>query len=243
MYHWIMLNYMLMTCLWQCDHWSANMNNLPVLLSQSVSILTHSSYDISQIIFGNWRWSRRIYAYKNQFFDYTFIRIRMICKNIEVRGSNSIQESCISSVESTVPEHLDAGINNGDDSFETWVSIVSNSGTEGGLEEFMLIKTNFSITHLSESEWHLKILKSVDPIWSRSLAFLQYSLLCQSIWMQGSIMVMIPLRPGYLLNLSLITQLMRHGYLLNLGLITQVVIWWRLVSPVLWPGPFPVFSE
>ena len=62
---------------------------------------------------------------KNQFFDYTFIRIRMTSKNIEVRGSNSIQESCISSVESTVPEHLDAGINNGDDSFETWVSAES----------------------------------------------------------------------------------------------------------------------
>ena len=49
----------------------------------------------------------------------------MTSKNIEVRGSNSIQESCISSVESTVPEHLDAGINNGDDSFETWVSAES----------------------------------------------------------------------------------------------------------------------
>ena len=101
------------------------MNNLLVLLSQSVSILTHSSYDISQIIFGNSRWSRRIYAYKNQFFDYTFIRIRMTSKNIEVCGSNLTQESCVSSVESTVPEHLDAGINNGDDSFETWVSAES----------------------------------------------------------------------------------------------------------------------
>ena len=49
----------------------------------------------------------------------------MTSKNIEVRGSNSIQESYISSVESTVPEHLDAGINNGDDSFETWVSAES----------------------------------------------------------------------------------------------------------------------
>ena len=54
-------------------------------------------------------------------------RIRMTSKNIEVCGSNSIQESCDSSVESTVPEHLDAGINNGDDSFETWVSAESES--------------------------------------------------------------------------------------------------------------------
>ena len=54
-------------------------------------------------------------------------RIRMTSKNIEVRGSNSIQESCDSSIESTVPEHLDAGINNGDDSFETWVSAESES--------------------------------------------------------------------------------------------------------------------
>ena len=52
-------------------------------------------------------------------------RIRMTSKNIEVCGSNLIQESCVSSVESTVPEHLDAGINNGDDSFETWVSAES----------------------------------------------------------------------------------------------------------------------
>ena len=43
----------------------------------------------------------------------------MTSKNIEV------QESCDSSIESTVPEHLDAGINNGDDSFETWVSAES----------------------------------------------------------------------------------------------------------------------
>ena len=41
----------------------------------------------------------------------------MTSKNIE------IQESCDSSIESTVPEHLDAGINNGDDSFETFGSI------------------------------------------------------------------------------------------------------------------------
>ena len=45
----------------------------------------------------------------------------MTSKNIEV------QESCDSSIESTVPEHLDAGINNGDDSFETWVSAESES--------------------------------------------------------------------------------------------------------------------
>ena len=43
----------------------------------------------------------------------------MTSKNIEV------QESCDSSIESTVPEHLDAGINNGDDSFVTWVSAES----------------------------------------------------------------------------------------------------------------------
>ena len=43
----------------------------------------------------------------------------MTSENIEV------QESCNSSIESTVPEHLDAGINNGDDSFETWVSAES----------------------------------------------------------------------------------------------------------------------
>ena len=43
----------------------------------------------------------------------------MTFKNIEV------QESCDSSIESTVPEHLDAGIKNGDDSFETWVSAES----------------------------------------------------------------------------------------------------------------------
>ena len=49
----------------------------------------------------------------------------MTSKNIEVHGSNSIKESCVFSVESTVPEHLDAGINNGDDSFETWVSAES----------------------------------------------------------------------------------------------------------------------
>ena len=49
----------------------------------------------------------------------------MTCKNIEVCGSNLIQESRVSSVESTVPEHLDAGINNSDDSFETWVSAES----------------------------------------------------------------------------------------------------------------------
>ena len=54
-------------------------------------------------------------------------RIRMTSKNIEVHGSNSIQESCDSSIESTVPEHLDAGINNSDDSFETWVSAESES--------------------------------------------------------------------------------------------------------------------
>ena len=34
----------------------------------------------------------------------------MTSKNIDV------QETCDSSIESTVPEHLDAGINNGDDS-------------------------------------------------------------------------------------------------------------------------------
>ena len=45
----------------------------------------------------------------------------MTSKNIEV------QESCNSSIESTVPKHLDAGINNGDDSFETWVSAESES--------------------------------------------------------------------------------------------------------------------
>ena len=59
-------------------------------------------------------------------------RIRMTSKNIEVCGSNSIQESCISSVESTVPEHLDAGINNGDDSFETWVSAESEFNNSSG---------------------------------------------------------------------------------------------------------------
>ena len=59
-------------------------------------------------------------------------RIRMTFKNIEVRGSNSIQESCISSVESTVPEHLDAGINNVDDSFETWVSAESEFNNSSG---------------------------------------------------------------------------------------------------------------
>ena len=63
-------------------------------------------------------------------------RIRMTSKNIEVRGSNSIQESCDSSIESTVPEHLDAGINNGDDSFETWVSAESEfNNTSGDLME------------------------------------------------------------------------------------------------------------
>ena len=63
-------------------------------------------------------------------------RIRMTSKNIEVRGSNLIQESCNSSIESTVPEHLDAGINNGDDSFETWVSVESEfNNTSGDLME------------------------------------------------------------------------------------------------------------
>ena len=63
-------------------------------------------------------------------------RIRMTSKNIEVRGSNSIQESCDSSIESTVPEHLDAGINNGDDSFETWVSAEFEfNNTSGDLME------------------------------------------------------------------------------------------------------------
>ena len=54
----------------------------------------------------------------------------MTSKNIEV------QESCDSSIESTVPEHLDAGINNGDDSFETWVSAESEfDNTSGDLME------------------------------------------------------------------------------------------------------------
>ena len=54
----------------------------------------------------------------------------MTSKNIE------IQESCDSSIESTVPEHLDAGINNGDDSFETWVSAESEfNNTSGDLME------------------------------------------------------------------------------------------------------------
>ena len=54
----------------------------------------------------------------------------MTSKNIEV------QESCDSSIESTVPEHLDAGINNGDDSFETWVSAESEfNNTSGDLME------------------------------------------------------------------------------------------------------------
>ena len=54
----------------------------------------------------------------------------MTSKNIEV------QESCNSSIESTVPEHLDAGINNGDDSFETWVSAESEfNNTSGDLME------------------------------------------------------------------------------------------------------------
>ena len=54
----------------------------------------------------------------------------MTFKNIEV------QESCDSSIESTVPEHLDAGINNGDDSFETWVSAESEfNNTSGDLME------------------------------------------------------------------------------------------------------------
>ena len=57
----------------------------------------------------------------------------MTSKNIEV------QESCDSSIESTVPEHLDAGINNGDDSFdsfETWVSAESDfNNTSGDLME------------------------------------------------------------------------------------------------------------
>ena len=50
----------------------------------------------------------------------------MTSKNIEV------QESCDSSIESTVPEHLDAGINNGDDSFETWVSAESEFNNTSG---------------------------------------------------------------------------------------------------------------
>ena len=54
----------------------------------------------------------------------------MTSKNIEV------QESCDFSIESTVPEHLDAGINNGDDSFETWVSAESEfNNTSGDLME------------------------------------------------------------------------------------------------------------
>ena len=54
----------------------------------------------------------------------------MTSKNIEV------QESCDLSIESTVPEHLDAGINNGDDSFETWVSAESEfNNTSGDLME------------------------------------------------------------------------------------------------------------
>ena len=54
----------------------------------------------------------------------------MTSKNIEV------QASCDSSIESTVPEHLDAGINNGDDSFETWVSAESEfNNTSGDLME------------------------------------------------------------------------------------------------------------
>ena len=54
----------------------------------------------------------------------------MTSKNIEA------QESCDSSIESTVPEHLDAGINNGDDSFETWVSAESEfNNTSGDLME------------------------------------------------------------------------------------------------------------
>ena len=57
----------------------------------------------------------------------------MTSKNIEV------QESCDSLIESTVPEHLDAGINNGDDSFdsfETWVSAESEfNNTSGDLME------------------------------------------------------------------------------------------------------------
>ena len=54
----------------------------------------------------------------------------MTSKNIEV------QESCDSSIESTVREHLDAGINNGDDSFETWVSAESEfNNTSGDLME------------------------------------------------------------------------------------------------------------
>ena len=54
----------------------------------------------------------------------------MTSKNIEV------QESCDSSIESTVPEHLDAGINNGDDSFETWISAESEfNNTSGDLME------------------------------------------------------------------------------------------------------------
>ena len=54
----------------------------------------------------------------------------MTSKNIEV------QESCDSSIESTVPEHLDAGINNSDDSFETWVSAESEfNNTSGDLME------------------------------------------------------------------------------------------------------------
>ena len=59
-------------------------------------------------------------------------RIRMTSKNIEVRGYNLIQESCVSLVESTVPEHLDAGVNNGDDSFETWVSAESEFNNSSG---------------------------------------------------------------------------------------------------------------
>ena len=54
----------------------------------------------------------------------------MTSKNIEV------QESCDSSIESTVPEHLDAGINYGDDSFESWVSAESEfNNTSGDLME------------------------------------------------------------------------------------------------------------
>ena len=54
----------------------------------------------------------------------------MTSKNIEV------QESCDSSIESIVPEHLDAGINNSDDSFETWVSAESEfNNTSGDLME------------------------------------------------------------------------------------------------------------
>ena len=67
---------------------------------------------------------------KSQILEYTFIRIRMMFKNIEVHGSNSIEGSCFPPVESWVwvsaesdsqMKSPDSGVNTSDDSYETWI--------------------------------------------------------------------------------------------------------------------------